>query len=271
MFASGFSWFRLIPAIDKDTLLASFGLTEHTAMPGHEVANSTVHLHAWLAAFAVIGLAGLARMGLEAAKKRQGIERYVPSGSFDAVSAAEVFAGGILGLMGDLLDKKDQRAFFPLIAGLFSYIFFCNIQSILPGFLPPTDNVNTNVGMAIVVFLTFWGVGLGRDAVGFLKHLAGPALLLAPFMFPLELISLCIRPVSLTVRLTANLYGDHQVFTILSGIIPVGIPSALLLLAVLVSVVQAFVFSLLTVIYINLSLPHHEHDEGHGHGGASAH
>lgn len=271
MIASGFSWFRLIPAIDKDTLLAPLGLTEHHLAPGHEVANTTVHLHAWLAAFVVMGLAVVARMGLEAAKKKQGLERYVPSGRFDALSAAEVFAGGILGLMGDMLDKKDQRAFFPLIGGLFSYIFFCNIQSILPGFLPPTDNVNTNVGMAIVVFLTFWGVGLGRDAVGFLKHLAGPALLLAPLMFPLELISLCIRPVSLTIRLTANLYGDHQVFTILSNIIPVGIPSALLLLAILVSVVQAFVFSLLTVIYISLSMPHHEHDEGHAHGDAHAH
>jgi F-type H+-transporting ATPase subunit a len=269
MLASGFSWFRLIPAIDKDTLLSSLGLTEHHLAAGHEVANTTVHLHAWLAALTVIACAVLARMGLESARKRQGLDKYVPSGKFDAVSAAEVFAGGILGLMGDLLEKRDQRAFFPLIAGLFSYIFFCNIQSIIPGFLPPTDNVNTNVGMAIVVFLTFWGVGLSRDAVGFLKHLAGPALLIAPFMFPLELISLCIRPVSLTIRLTANLYGDHQVFTILSGLIPVGIPSALLLLAILVSVIQAFVFSLLTVIYINLSLPHHEeHHDGHG---ASAH
>lgn len=277
MLASGFSWFRLIPAIDKDTLLHSMGL-DHHFLAGHEAANTTVHLHAWLAAFVLMGLAGLARMGLDAAKKRQGADRYVPSGSFDLVSGAEVFASGILGLMSDLLDKKDQRAFFPLIAGLFAYIFFCNIQSIVPGFLPPTDNVNTNVGMAIVVFLTFWGVALSRDAIGFLKHLAGPALFLVPLMFPLELISLCIRPVSLTIRLTANLYGDHQVFTILSGLIPVGVPSALLLLAILVSVVQAFVFSLLTVIYINLSLPHDEHhDGGHhdghhdGHGHAAGH
>jgi F-type H+-transporting ATPase subunit a len=271
MFASGFSWFRLIPAVDKDTLFASLGLTENHAMAGHEVANTTVHLHAWLAAFAVMTLAVLARMGLESAKRRQGMEQYVPSGRFDFVSAAEVFAQGIIGLMGDLLDKRDQRAFFPLIAGLFSYIFFCNIQSIIPGFLPPTDNINTNVGMAMVVFLTFWGVGLSRDAWGFIKHLAGPAALLAWFMLPLELVSLCIRPVSLTIRLTANLYGDHQVFTILSDMIPVGIPSALLALAMMVSVVQAFVFSLLTVIYINLSLPHGDHDEHHDGHGASAH
>jgi F-type H+-transporting ATPase subunit a len=204
-------------------------------------------------------------MGLENARKKTGHDRYVPSGRLDALALAEVLATGLLGLMSDLLEKRDQRVFFPLIGGLFTYIFACNVQSLIPGFLPPTDNINANVGMAIVVFLTFWGVGLSRDAVGFLKHLMGPALFLAPLMFPLEVLSLCIRPVSLTIRLTANLYGDHQVFTLLSQMIPVGIPSALLLLALLVSFIQAFVFSLLTVIYVSLSMPHADHDD-HGHG-----
>jgi F-type H+-transporting ATPase subunit a len=183
-----------------------------------------------------------------------------------ALTFAEVFVGGIRGMVGDLLDKKDLRLFFPLIAGLFCYILACNIQSIFPGFLPPTDNINTNVGMALIVFLTFNAVGLMRDAKGFIKHLAGPALFLVPLMLPLEIVSLFIRPLSLTVRLTANMFGDHQVFTVISGLVPVILPAALLLLACIVSVVQAFVFSLLTVIYIHLSLPHHEHDEAHAQG-----
>jgi F-type H+-transporting ATPase subunit a len=205
-------------------------------------------------------------MALERARQRPGIEKYVPSEKVGVLSMAEVFVGGIQGLMSDLLDKADTRRFFPLIAGLFSYIFVCNIQSILPGFLPPTSNVNTNVGMAAITFLTFNAVGLSRDPAGYVKHLAGPILLLVPLLFPIELMSLFIRPLSLTVRLTANLFGDHQVFSVMSGIMPIPIilPSALLLLAIVVSVVQAFVFSLLTVIYIHLSLPHHEHDDAPG-------
>jgi F-type H+-transporting ATPase subunit a len=148
---------------------------------------------------------------------------------------------------------------------LFAYTLLSNVQSLLPGFLPPTDNITTNAGMALLVFLVFNAIGLTRDPVGYIKHLAGPALLLMPLLFPIELISLLIRPVSLSIRLTANLFGDHSVFTIMSGLFP-PIGAALLVLAALVSVVQSYVFSLLTVIYINLSLPHDEpHDEAHAH------
>jgi F-type H+-transporting ATPase subunit a len=260
MIASGFSWFRLIPAVDHDKILESLGWVEHSIAAGHESANTTVHLHAWLATFILIGLAVVGRMALERAKSRRGIERYFSDERPSALSMVEVFATGIKGLMNDLLDAKDVRLFFPLIAGLFAYIFMCNIQGIFPGMLPPTDNINTNVGMAVTSFLVFNFVGLSRDAVGYIKHLAGPALFLVPLMFPLEVVSLIIRPISLTVRLTANMFGDHQVFTIISDMVPVFLPVGLLTLACLVSVIQAFVFSLLTVIYINLSLPHHEHE-----------
>lgn len=268
MFASGFSWFRLIPAIDHDTLLHRLGIAEHSVYPGHEVANSTVYAHAWLAVVVLIGFAIAARMALEAVKRRQGIERYFASEKLTPLTFAEVFVGGIRGMMGDLLEAREVRLFFPLIAGMFLYIFACNIQGIFPGFLPPTDQINTNVGMALASTVAFLGIGLARDPVGFVKHLAGPALFLAPFMFPIEVVSLMIRPLSLTIRLTANMYGDHQVFSVITNLmqpLPIIVPSLLLALACLVSVVQAFVFSLLTVIYINLSLPQHEHDEHDAH------
>jgi F-type H+-transporting ATPase subunit a len=272
--ASGFSWSRLIPAIDKDTWLHRFGLDEHSlngwfATP-HSVPESHVYVHAWLAAGALIVFALVARVALDRARARQGIEKYFTSERPTVLAIAEVFASGIRSLMGDLLGPRDVRAFFPVVAGLFAYILACNLQSLLPGFLPPTDNVNTNTGMALMVFVLFNAIGLLRDPVGYVKHLAGPALLVMPLLFPIELISLAIRPVSLTIRLTANLFGDHAVFTIMSGLFP-PIGAALLVLALIVSVIQAFVFSLLTVIYINLSLPHDDHDhaatheEGHAH------
>jgi len=205
-------------------------------------------------------------MSLSKATQRQGLEKYFASESLDARTAAEVYATGIQGMMKDLLDRKDIQTFFPYIAGLFAYILFCNLQGLFPGFLPPTDNINTNVGMALGSFLVFNYIGLSRDAVSYVKHLMGPVLFLAWFMLPVEVISLMIRPISLTIRLTANMFGDHQVFVLLSEQLPYGVPTGLLALATMVSVIQAFVFSLLTVIYINLSLPHHDHgDEAHAH------
>ena len=264
MFASGFSWFRLIPEVDHDVILHDLNLATHSlsglvdSNPG--VANTTVYIHAWLSAVVLLVLAMVARSALDRARSRTGIERFYTDDKFTALSAAEVFANGIRGMMGDLLDSKDVRAYFPLIAGLFAYIVTCNIQGIIPGFLPPTDNINTNVGMALMAFLAFNYVGLSRDASSYISHLMGPVWWLIPFMLPLEVLSLCIRPISLTVRLTANLFGDHQVFTVVSEIVPFLLPVGLLALAIMVSVVQAFVFSLLTTIYINLSLPHHEHE-----------
>lgn len=264
--SGGFSWFRLLPDIDHDTLLHRLGLDEHTFQHWFEralaVPESTVYVHAWLAAGVLVAFAIAARVALERARARKGIEQYFTSDRPTVLALAEVFASGIRTMMSDLLGPRDVRAFFPLVAGLFAYILFCNLQSLLPGFLAPTDNVNTNTGMALLVFLVFNAVGLSRDPVGYVKHLAGPALLLAPLMFPIELVSLMIRPVSLTIRLTANLFGDHQVFTIVSGLFP-PIGAALLMLGLLVAVVQAFVFSLLTVIYVHLSLPHEDDHEGH--------
>jgi F-type H+-transporting ATPase subunit a len=262
MFASGgFSWFRLIPGVDHNEPLVAAGLTENLAHAGGEVPHTAAYLHAWLAVAFLIGFALLARLALVRAQSRPGIEKYFASESPSVLAIAEVIASGVKGMMGDLLGQKDVRTFFPLIAGLLTYIFCCNIQSIIPGFMAPTDAVATNVGMALVVFLTFNFVGLSRDFWGYLKHLAGPSLILAPFMFAVETLSLLIRPYSLTLRLAANMFGDHAVFTTVSGMIPILLPAALLGLAVVVSGMQAFVFSLLTVIYLNLSLPHHAHDD----------
>jgi len=256
MLASGFSWFRLIPAVDDNSILDIIPNVD----PEHSAVDAQTHLHAWLSVAVLLGIAWVARGQLDRMRKRSGLERYFTDDKPTVLASVEVFAEGIRSLMGDLLGAKDVRYYFPFVAGLFTYIFACNIQGIIPGFLPPTDVIDTNVGMAVTVFVLFNAIGLYRDPVGYIRHLGGPVLLLAPFMFAVETISLFIRPVSLTIRLTANMFGDHQVFTILSGLIPVILPAALLGLATLVSFVQAFVFSLLTVIYINLSLPHDEHE-----------
>ena len=109
--------------------------------------------------------------------------------------------------------------------------------------------------------LTYWYVGLTRDAKGFVGHMLGPVGWLAPLILLIELIGLVIvRPASLAIRLSGNMFGDHTVFGIMSDLTYIFIPCIFLALAMLVSLIQAGVFSLLSAIYISLSLPHGDHD-----------
>jgi F-type H+-transporting ATPase subunit a len=120
--------------------------------------------------------------------------------------------------------------------------------------------------MAVIVLVTYWGVGLTRDFKGFVKHLLGPVLILSPLFLAIELMTmLIVRPASLSLRLSGNIFGDHMVFNIMSGLVPALLPVLFLLLAMLVAVIQAFVFSLLTTIYISQSLPHGDHDHAPEH------
>jgi F-type H+-transporting ATPase subunit a len=255
MIASGFSWFHLFSVLEHDEAFTVFGI----------YADNTVIAHAWGAAIAIVVAAGLARLSLNRALKKKDISRYFSDESLTLRTIFELVTEGIRFFLNDMLSKADVSKFLPLIGALFLYIWTCNIIGIIPGLLPPTDNVNTNVGMALVSFLVFMSVGLFRDPIGFLKHLGGPVLFLAPLMFVVEVISLVVRPLALVLRLTGNMFGDHLVFTIMSDMVPAFIPVIFLCLAILVSTIQAFVFSLLTAIYIYLSVPHHEHDEAHAH------
>jgi F-type H+-transporting ATPase subunit a len=262
--AAGFSWFNAIPPIDENVL---------GFLGGHDFNVTAVMAHAWLAAFGVIVFSLLGRMAIQRAQSRDGLERYFADDRFSIRTLVELFGTFIRNMMADVMPKHEVRYYSGFIAALFMYILFCNLQGVFPGLLPPTDNINTNVGMAITSFFVFLWVGLSRDAVGFIKHLMGPLLPLAILLFPLETFSLILRPVTLSLRLTGNLFGDHLVFTIVSGQAPLVAPAALLGLAIFVSFMQAFVFSLLSAVYIGLSLPHEHHDDHHGdgHDGDPAH
>lgn len=276
MFASTFTVFQLIPAVDHDTLLAGVGIHEETFL---------VFL-AWLACGAVVGAAVLARMGLERAKARGGLDAYLADPMPTPRTIAEVFGGALYGLFKDILGAEDARVFFPYLAAIFFYLFTCNAMGSLPGLAPPTDNVNNNVGMAIIVFLVFNLVGLARDPIGYIKHLFGPVATMspskelvpflitgaiAPMIFLIELFGLVLRPFTLTVRISANMFGDHAVFATMSHLFPIGVPAIFIGFGLFVSFIQAFVFMLLSTIYISLAKPHehedHEHAGHDDHGG----
>jgi F-type H+-transporting ATPase subunit a len=255
MIASGFSWFHLMDAIGHDTLLAGLGIHHSTYLI----------VTAWSVVALLIVAAGVARIGLERARARQGLERYFPDDRLTPRTLAEVYVTGMYGMMRDVVGDRDAKSFLPLVGGLFLYILTCNVFGVLPGLLPPTDDINNNVGMGITVFLVFNYVGLSRDPVGYVKHLFGPVWWLAPLLFVVEVLGLMIRPVTLSLRLTANLFGDHTVFGIMSSLVPwfIPVPALFLAFGLFVSFIQAFVFSLLSTIYIGLSKPHDEEHAAH--------
>lgn len=218
--------------------------------------------HSVLAVVIVLGLAWLARMGMMRAPK--GREGLIPDANLKPRNFFELYTEAILDMCRGVLGKDAER-FFPLIAGVFLYIFVSNMLGIFPGFLPPTDQLNTNLPVALGVFIIYNVAGVIRHGpVDYLKHFMGPVWWLAPLMVVVELISHVVRPLSLSVRLYGNIMGDHLVLDIFMNTLPetltallgYGVPVIFLALGIFVSFIQAFVFSLLSVLYIGLAIAH---------------
>ncbi|MBI2092064.1 MAG: F0F1 ATP synthase subunit A [Deltaproteobacteria bacterium] len=223
----------------------------------------TIHIaSAGFVAFSLLIISFLAGL------KLRNIEKcLVPSKKISLATLFDAAAEAILNLLEGVMPARQGdigggRAikFLPLIGSIFVYIFCCNLLSVVPGFVPPTDNINTNLPIALTVFIYYHVMGLREHGIkGYLKHFAGPIIWLAPLMFSLEIVSHCVRPVSLSVRLFGNITGDHMVLGIFSNLTPLFIPVIFLLLALFVAFIQAFVFSLLSTVYIALATEHEGH------------
>jgi F-type H+-transporting ATPase subunit a len=246
-------------------------------------------------AFTWVVMVILTALALAAARR----PALVPTGLQNAMEAALEF---ILGLIDDVIGPEGRR-YLPLIATLGLYIFASNLLGLVPGFTAPTDNVNTTASCALVVFFTYHWIGIRQHGLwAYLKHFAGPMPALAPLMVPIELISHLARPLSLTLRLFGNMLGGHILLSIvffmtvglstwaLSGaagvfgwliggfgtIVAIAFTVGFLFpLKLLVAFLQAFIFVMLSMLYIAGALAaEHEHAPAHGpaaHGEAAAH
>lgn len=170
--------------------------------------------------------------------------------------------------------------YFPVIATFGVLVLISNLMGTFPLFMSPTASVNVTFALGISSFVYYNYVGISEN--GFLKHighLAGPklpllmAIFITPLIFSIELISNMIRPLTLGVRLFANLYADEQIYFQISNLYPpytqILLPALLLVLAVFVAFVQTLVFTLLSSIYVSeVTHAHDDHDEEHaeGHG-----
>jgi len=167
----------------------------------------------------------------------------------------EVIIGGIENMIVETMGEHG-RPFFPLIATLAIFVLVSNLIGLVPGFFPPTANINTTAACAVVVFVTTHVVGVKEHGFKYIKHFMGPILWLAPMMFFIEVIGHFSRVISLTLRLFGNMNGHELVLMIFFGLAPFLVPLPMMMMGVLVSFIQAFVFMLLAMIYIQGSLEH---------------
>jgi len=229
------TWVALIPGINQ--------------LPAHTVT-------ATLIAFVLIGFAFLAHRSLVAARA-QG-QALIPDDTLTVRNVAELLVGGVYsmgqGVLGDRADK-----YVGLFGSFFLFILMGNLIGLVPGFAPPTSDFNITFGLGVASFLAYNAIGIAdQGVVNYAKHFVGPIWWLAVLMVPLELIDNLVRPFSLALRLFGNMTGDHLVLEIFTGLTRLVVPVAFYFLGAFVSLIQAFVFTLLTVIYVSLAVGHGE-------------
>ena len=143
MIASGFSWWNAIPFVDHDVLFSEGGALEQFG--GADYNMSVITISAWMACGFVLLFAVLGRMSLNSARAKQGMERFEADERLSPRTLVELMGTFIRNLMADCMPKHEVKHYSAYIATLFLYILFCNLQGLVPGLLPPTDNINANV------------------------------------------------------------------------------------------------------------------------------
>jgi len=198
----------------------------------------------------LIGLALRFRRSL-----RRAGDPVVPDEQLSVRNALELLVEIVVGLSDTILGKHGRK-YVPLFGSLFIFILLGNFLGLVPGFAPPTSSFYSNFGLGLVVFVSYNYFGIREHGMSYFKQFMGPMLLLAPLFILIEFFSHIFRPISLSIRLFGNMFGDHLVLEIFSELTKLVIPVAFYLLGSLVSVIQAAVFTILSVIYVAMAISH---------------
>jgi len=202
-----------------------------------------------MALLLVFGL--LARGALTAAS-----DPTIPDEGVTLRSVAEVLVEWIDGFVAGVMDVHGYRELVPFLGSLFLFIVSANFFGLIPGMEPPTSFSDLTFALGVICFFYYIYQGLKHNGVHYLRSFLGPILLLAPLMLPIELADNLFRPFSLGVRLYANMFADHQVLSIFTGLTYLFVPLAFYALGSIVCIIQALIFMVLTMSYIKLALSH---------------
>lgn len=179
----------------------------------------------------------------------------IPEAGFNLRNTMEFLLEIVVGLSDSIIGKKGRK-YVPLFGSLFLFILVGNFFGLIPGFTPPTSDFFINLGLGLVVFVAYNYFGVREHGGKYFKQFMGPMLLLAPLFVLIEFFSHVFRPISLSIRLFGNMFGDHLVLEIFSDLTKLVVPVVFFILGSLVSVIQAAVFTILTVIYVAMAISH---------------
>jgi F-type H+-transporting ATPase subunit a len=192
------------------------------------------------------------------ASKAQIESAIVPDQKISLFGIFDVLVGAFVNYQDSILGKENRR-YLTFTATIFTTIFFCNLLGLIPGMPAPTTSIWLNVGLAFVVFVFFNLEGMRSNGViGYLKHFCGPIVALSFIILPLELVSTCLRLLTLNLRLYWNITADHIVLSTFVDLTKLFVPCIFYLLGTFVAFMQAFIFTTLTMIYILLATQHDE-------------
>ncbi|MGE0526507.1 MAG: F0F1 ATP synthase subunit A [Bdellovibrionales bacterium] len=182
-----------------------------------------------------------------------------PAPRFSIKGVLELIIEFIVGL-ADMVIGEGGRKYVPMFAAIFLFVWVNNLVGLLPGMTPATDNLNTTLAIGLFSFFAYNYYGLKENGWSYLKHFLGPLLALAPLMLIIELISHLVRPFTLGLRLQGNIMADHTVLSIFIGIFEkiwfIPIPAVFYGMGIFVASMQAFVFTMLSMIYVSMATAH---------------
>ena len=162
----------------------------------------------------------------------------------------ELVIGGLDSFFAENMGREMTDKVFPMVATFALYIAVANMIGLLPGFMSPTSSINTTLALTLIVWVTHHVIGFRAHGLGYMKHFLGPMWWLIPLMLPIELISNFARLLSLSIRLFGNIMAKETLLAILFMLAGAFFaPLPIMILGVLVSLVQAMVFVLLTAVY----------------------
>jgi len=194
--------------------------------------------HLILVAIIVIAIAKMATKSLRA----------VPNGTQNVM---EAYLGGVISMGTDVIGEELARKYLPLVAASGMFIFVSNMIGIIPGFESPTSNINITLPLALMVFFYYNYEGIKKNGVvKYFAHFAGPVKVLAPLMFPIEIVSHISRIISLSFRLFGNIKGDDLFLWVILMLVPYIAPLAPYVLLTFSGVLQTFVFMILIYVYL---------------------
>ncbi len=205
----------------------------------------------WIVMAILIVFAVLARRSLAAV-----VDPVVPDEGFTIRAACEVMVEWFDGFTDAAMEMHGYREMVPFFGSLFMFILFANFFGLIPGMEPPTGNSDLTFALGAVSFAYYLYQGFRSRGISYLRSFLGPVLFLAPLMLPIELADNLFRPFSLGIRLYANMFADHTVLSIFTGLTKLVFPLAFYALGSIVCVIQAIIFAVLSMSYVRLATSH---------------